>query len=350
MIRKSPLIGLAAWLGVTLHLGAAGSSITHVVPLSPDHVAMADHYSRAHHGLALVIVQGGRALCDDHSGLPADVPFRIYSGTKNFVALTCLIAAQNGLLTLDEPASLTLPEWRHDRRRTITIRQLLNQTSGLDPSAGMIGDAGDQMAAAVHAPLRASPGSQFHYGPANYQALGEILQRKLKRSGTSVSDYMHRVIFDPLDIDVAAWAHDDDGNPLMHAGIQLTADNWIKFGLLILHRGASGTKQLVEPRLFSQLFRGTDANPAYGLSFWLNRSEEGGQPMLDLQPAMDGEQLDAGGPSDLIAAEGSDKQRLYVIPSRDLVIVRFAAGGHFSDQDFLSRLLAGQARPDTRTH
>jgi CubicO group peptidase (beta-lactamase class C family) len=316
----------------------------------PEHVSLADRYSRAHGGLALVIEQDGQVVCDDHSGLAADAPWRIYSGTKNFLAVTFLIAAQNGLLSLGEPASLTLTEWRHDRRRTITIRQLLNQTSGLDPSAGMIGDSRDQMAAAVHARLRAAPGAEFHYGPANYQALGEILRRKLHASGLSVDDYMHRVIFDPLDIDIAAWAHDDAGNPLLHAGIQLTTDNWLKFARFLLHHGTVNGRALLTPASFAQLFQGTSANPAYGLSFWINRPEDGGQPMRDLQPAMDGEQLYAGGPRGLYAAEGTDKQRLYVIPSRDLVIVRFSEGGHFSDQDFLSRLLTGQPKPDAHTH
>jgi CubicO group peptidase (beta-lactamase class C family) len=307
-------------------------------------------YSESHRGLALVIVQDDKVLCENHGGLAGDAPWRIYSGTKNFVALTVLIAAQRGLLSLDEPASLTLTEWRHDRRRAITIRQLLSQTSGLDPSAAMIGDSRDQMAAAVQARLRAAPGTEFHYGPANYQALGEILRRKLARTGTSVEDYMHRVIIDPLDIDVAAWAHDDAGNPLMHAGIQLTTGDWLKLGWFILHHGAANGRQLVDPTLFSQLFIGTSANPAYGLSFWLNRAEHGQQPMKDLQPAMDGAQLDAGGPRDIYAAEGTDKQRLYVIPSRGLVIVRFADGGRFSDQDFLSRLLTGKPHPDAHTH
>ncbi len=344
------LLHLACLLAVAHVDAAAPQETPHAAPLSLENVAMADRYSRARDGLALVVVQDGRTLCNDHSGLPEDAPFRIYSGTKNFVAITCLIAAQNGLLSLDEPASLTLTEWRHDRRRGITIRQLLNQTSGLHPSADMIGDARDQMAAAIHARSIAAPGAQFHYGPANYQALGEILRRKLAKSDTSVEGYMHRVILDPLDIDVLAWAHDNAGQPLMHAGMQLTTGDWLKFGLFLLNRGTAGGRQLVQPHLFAQLFNGTTANPAYGLSFWLNRPEHGQQPMLDLQPAMDGEQLDAGGPRDIIAAEGTAKQRLYVIPSRDLVIVRFANGGRFSDQDFLSRLLTGKARPDTRTH
>ena len=348
MDRMRFLFGPLAWLGWTLHLSAATTSPTAAAPLAPEQVTMADRYSQTHRGLALVIVQNGRTLCDDHSRLPAAEPFRIYSGTKNFVALTCLIAAQNGLLSLDEPASLTLTEWRHDRRRAITIRQLLNQTSGLDPSPEMIGESRDQMAAAVRARLLAAPGNQFHYGPANYQALGEILRRKLARSDTSVEDYMHRVIFDPLDIDVPAWARDDAGNPLMHAGIQLTTGDWLKFGLFLLHRGAVGSRQLVQPRLFTQLFIGTSANPAYGLSFWLNRAEYGQQRMLDLQPAMDGEQLDAGGPRDIAAAEGSDKQRLYVIPSRNLVIVRFAAAVAASPTRISSRACSPASRIPTR--
>lgn len=335
--------------GITF-LVAAALALTEPTPLQPGNVALADRYSQDHRGLALVIVQGGQTLCDDHSRLPADAAWRIYSGTKNFVAIGMLIAAQNGLLSLDEPASQTLSEWRHDARRAITIRQLLNQTSGLDPAAEMIIESRDQMKASVYARLRASPGSQFHYGPSNYQALGEILRRKLASSGESVSDYLHRVIFDPLDIDVAAWAHDDAGNPLLHAGVQLTTDDWVKFGRFLLRGGSVGGRQLVQPAYFGQLFHGTSANPAYGLSFWLNRPEHGQQPMRDLQPAMDGEQLDAGGPHDIYAAEGSDKQRLYVIPSRDLVIVRFAAGGRFSDQDFLSRLFTGRPHPEAHSH
>jgi CubicO group peptidase (beta-lactamase class C family) len=319
--------------------------------ITQDHFAKAAAYSRAHGGLCLLIQQSGRTIYEDSSGLSTDSPHRIYSGTKNFVALTVLIAAQNGLLSLDEPASKTLTEWRHDRRSVITIRQLLNQTSGLDPAAGMIGEEDDQMEAAVHAHLIAAPGTRFHYGPSNYQSLGEILRRKLGRSGGSVEDYMHDKIFDPLDIDIASWYRDDSGHPLMHAGIQLTAEEWAKLGQFMLHHGRVGKVQVIDPKLFPQMFVGTEANPAYGLSWWLNRPENhDNQPMKELQPAMDGEQLDSGGPRDLYAAIGSDKQRLYIIPSWDLVIVRFSEGARYSDGEFLSRLLTGRQHPDAHTH
>jgi CubicO group peptidase (beta-lactamase class C family) len=329
---------------------AAALAVTAPAPITPEHAAMAARYSRAHGGLCLLIEQNGRIIYTDESGLSVDEPHRIYSGTKNFVMVAVLVAAHEGLLKLDEPASLTLTEWKHDRRRTITIRQLLNQTSGLDPSAGMIGDSRDQMAAAVHARLIAAPGTRFHYGPSNYQALGEILRRKLEPSGQSVEDYIKDKVLDPLDIDIASWYRDDSGHPLLHAGIQMSALEWEKMGDFVLRQLAESKNQADLHQLFAQVFNGTSANPAYGLSFWLNRPEHHSQPMRELQPAMDGEQLDSGGPRDIYAAEGSDKQRLYLIPSLGIVVVRFAEEARYSDGDFLSRLLTGKPNPDARTH
>jgi CubicO group peptidase (beta-lactamase class C family) len=337
-------------LAATCLFAAGWLAAVQQLPVTQPHAAMAGAYSRSHGGLCLLVEQNGRVIYSGESGISLNTPHRIFSGTKNFVAVTVLAAAQEGLLKLDEPASLTLTEWRHDRRRAITIRQLLNQTSGLDPSAGMIGDARDQMAAAVPARLIATPGTRFHYGPSNYQALGEILRRKLAPSGRSVEDYMMAKVFDPLDIDIASWARDRAGHPLMHAGLQLTAPEWRKFGDFMLREIAGGKNLLIDPLLFTQLFTGTSANPAYGLSIWLNRAEHHVQPMRELQPAMDGAQLDPGGPRDVYAAIGSEQQRLYIIPSRGLVVVRFAREARFSDGDFLSRLLTGRPNPDARTH
>jgi hypothetical protein len=88
------------------------------------------------------------------------------------------------------------------------------------------------------------------------------------------------------------------------------------------------------------------------MGFWLNIPEPNVslKKMQDLQVAVDGDQIYAGGPSDLFAAIGAGKQRLYVIPSMHLVIVRFGDGARFSDGDFLSRLITGNPNPDRRTH
>jgi CubicO group peptidase (beta-lactamase class C family) len=337
-----------------LLLGAPGAGLAAAGEITAANFEKAAIYSRTHGGLGLRVEQGGRLLFENYyPGFYANTPRKIYSGTKNFVAVAALLAEEDHLLVLDEKASDTLTEWRNDRRRTITIAQLLSQTSGLDPDGTPIDEARDQMQAAVYVHLIASPGEQFHYGAAGYQAFGEILKRKLRSRGQSVEDYIRARLIDPLGIDVAAWKHDDAGNPLMHAGMQLSAIEWAKFGAFVNRERRSKRRDLlVDPVLFSLLFRGHDANPAYGLSFWLNRAQPANrdQKMTDLEPAIDGEQLYPGGPRDLCAAIGSYRQRLYLIPSLDLVVVRFGYQSPFSDGDFLSRLLTGQPHPDAHSH
>jgi CubicO group peptidase (beta-lactamase class C family) len=321
--------------------------------ITPQSFAMAAQYSRHHGGLGLRVQQGGRVTFEDYiPGFSADTPHRIFSGTKNFVAVAALIAMQEGLLNLNEPASKTLPEWQHDRRSTITLDELLSQTSGLDPGADIINPARDQMAAALRVHLIDPPGTRFHYGPVGYQAFGEILKRKLRPTGRSVEGYIRDRVFRPLHIDIPSWKHDDAGNPLMHAGLWLTAEEWGKFGEFVKQTAFNKEKQLIDIKLVPILFTPHHANPAYGLSFWLNNPPPTPrlQKMADLEPAIDGMQLYPGGPKDIYAACGTSHQRLYVIPSLDLVIVRFGWASPFSDGDFLSRLLTGHPHPDAHSH
>src|ERR1700678_2379576 len=122
--------------------------------ITADHFALAAQFSRNHGGLALRVEQGGRVIYESYApGFSASTPHKIYSGTKSFVAVAALIAMQEGLLTMDEKASDTLTEWRGDRRRAITLGQLLSHTSGLDPDGDLIYPYRDQLAAAVNVHL-----------------------------------------------------------------------------------------------------------------------------------------------------------------------------------------------------
>ena len=334
-------------------LGMACPSLLPAYNITPDHFANAAQFSRAHGGVALRVQQGGRVIAEDYEpGFSSSTPHKIYSGTKGFVAITALIAMQDRLLILDERASDTLTEWQSDSRRDITLRQLLSHTSGLDPNGDLIYAVRDQFAAAVRVRLIDPPGTRFHYGAVGYQAFGEILRRKLKPLGKTVEGYMRERLFDPLDLDIAAWKHDKAGNPLLHTGMELSTREWAKFGEFVKHRGLYKQKQLIDNKLLSILLTGYKIDPAYGIGFWLNRPppHPQRQPIIDLQPAIDGDQLYPDGPEDLYAAIGSGKQRLYIIPSLDLVIVRLGKEAPFSDGDFLSRLLTGQPKPDAHTH
>lgn len=321
--------------------------------ITAEHFAAAAQYSRNHGGVALRVEQDGKLLYENYApGWSASTPHKIYSGTKSFVAVAALVAQQEGLLRLDEKASDTLTEWKGDGRRSITINELLSHTSGLDPDGDLIYPYRDQMAAAVHVHLIAAPGSQFHYGAVNYQAFGEILRRKLLSRHESVEDYIKDKVLDPLGIDIDSWVRDNSGQVLIHSGILVSSEEWAKFGKFVNDSLNGRGRKMSCCASMSELMMGHHANPAYGLGFWLNRPPP--EPRLQsiklLQLAIDGDQLFPGGPRDLIAAIGTDRQRLYMIPSQDLVVTRFAYDSPYSDGDFLSRLLTGKPHPDAHTH
>jgi CubicO group peptidase (beta-lactamase class C family) len=147
---------------------------------------------------------------------------------------------------------------------------------------------------------------------------------------------------------------DRAGNPLMATGFELTARQWARMGKLILNRGFYNGKQLVDPGLLDNCRHGSEANPAFGLAFWLNReAAHSGAREIDVEKTLDypwqvQNWTDAcicrDAPSDMIVSLGSAFQRLYIIPSLDLIIVRQGENATFSDADFLRILLADLQR------
>src|SRR4029077_11447551 len=103
-----------------------------------------------------------------------------------------------GLLSLDEPVSDTIASWKSDSRKArITIRQLLDFSSGLEPVFSLHNEnPGDRDAIAIRAPLVASPGNAFIYGPSALQVFHAVLKEKLH--GESPTRYLERRVLNRL--------------------------------------------------------------------------------------------------------------------------------------------------------
>jgi len=251
-----------------------------------------------------------------------------------------LLAQVDGLLTLDEPVAQTIHEWQADpRRASITIRQLLTLTSGIAASSALMPPS---YAEAINAAMTAEPGAKFQYGAEPFQIFGELLKRKLEPRGETVTSYMKRRLLDPLGIRTGFWRGALQNEPQLPSGSYLAAREWAKFGEFVRNRGAHGGVQLIPAALMDELARGTTANPAYGLTWWLNvgltPAERAAIPQLEdnlggmgLVPGLEG----------MLVAAGAFKQRLYVIPQRRMVVVRFgnSVGPQFDDARFLGLLL-----------
>ena len=157
-------------------------------------------YSAERSGVSLLVMRAGRILFEDYPNAGgAARGWELASGTKSFTGVMAAAAAQDGMLTWDEPAADTLSEWRNDERSAITIRHLLSLTSGI--SGGPIARP-PTYADAIAAQPDAPPGERFAYGPTPFQIFGEIMRRK---SGGDPLDYLHRRILDPLDIRPTFW-------------------------------------------------------------------------------------------------------------------------------------------------
>ena len=301
---------------------------------------LAAAYSREFRGLSVLVMKGDKVIFEEYqNGHSADKPWILASGTKSFSGMMLAAAIEDKIVSsFDEKVSDTITEWKNDPRKSkITVRQLLSLTSGID--AGQIGLVPTYLEA-VDSRVKYDTGTRFEYGPAPFQIFGELMTRKLRAKNEGVMDYLKRRVLNPIGLNVAFW-RTRDGQPLLPQGASLTAREWAKFGVFLKNGGKWNGKQIVRKKLLDELLIGSKPNPAYGITFWLNKagSDPAGRAMGGGEGGSNGI---ADSVKDVYMAAGAGKQRLYVIPSMDMVIVRQGKVSEFDDRAFLGRLLAGK--------
>jgi CubicO group peptidase (beta-lactamase class C family) len=309
-------------------------------------------YSAARHGLSLVVIQQGRTIYKNYAnGFGPGRVASIFSGTKGFWCVAAVAAQQDGILDLDEPVKNTIPEWQSSPVNSqIRIRDLLSFTAGIEPVFSLHGRSiPDRNGYSVRLTAVRSPGEAFMYGPSELQIYSEVLRRKLAPRHLTPEQYLSRRILRPLGIAAVDFREDARGNPLLASGFKLTPDQWSELGELILNRGRYRGRQIVRADLLEECFRGTHTNPMFGMGFWLNRGAPTGEE-VDVEKMLEipwqretwrNGSLCNDAPRDMVAAIGSGYQRMFIIPSMNLIIVRQGRDAPFSDAHFL-RLILGK--------
>ena len=168
-------------------------------------------------GAAVLIVKNGRVLFHHGYGISdlrlrrkidGQTNFRLASVTKQFTAMAIMLLVHDGNLHYDDRLTDVFPDFP-DYGRSITIRNLLNHTSGLEdyedlmPLANpnvqveqtQIHDAGVLELLKQQKGTKFKPGSRWAYSNSGYVLLGLIVQ---KVSGKSFPDFLHDRIFAPL--------------------------------------------------------------------------------------------------------------------------------------------------------
>lgn len=164
-------------------------------------------------GVAVVVTRGDDVVVAAARGADGEAPvttqtrFRAASLSKSFTATAVLQLVERGLVSLDEPVVTYLPELvtADPRSDLITVRQLLNQSSGL--TDGTLGfdqyAAGPRTAQEAVALLRRSrlaydPGTSWDYCNPNYWVAGRLVEVV---SGERLTDYLRRHVLAPLGMD-----------------------------------------------------------------------------------------------------------------------------------------------------
>lgn len=161
-------------------------------------------------GLSAVVTRGSEVVHaagygHDSEGNPvtADTPMRVASVSKSFTALAVMTLVEAGRIALDEPVARRLPGFtmadpRHER---VTVRHLLNQTSGFSDTTidveSLSGSSSlaEYVAGLAGESLAADPGTRYRYCNANYEVAARLVE---VASGQGFADYLRSAVFGPL--------------------------------------------------------------------------------------------------------------------------------------------------------
>ena len=272
---------------------------------------------------AVVIVHDGRLIAEGYAeGYGINTPILGFSMTKSVTNALVGILVQKRRLVTDAPAPLPAWQGANDPRGAITIEQLLRMSSGLaldetgsgfDPSNQMFYDEPDMAGYAQAARLVAAPGTRWAYSSASTQLLSRVVRDRVGGTADAVQRFAFTELFDPLGMRSVTLEMDATGTPVGAHYMLASARDWARFGSLFLNDGVVGGRRIL-PEGWVKFSTEPTLGTAYGAGWWTNR----GNDPAALHRIADGI------PADAYFAFGNLGQRIAVIPSERLVIVRMA--------------------------
>jgi CubicO group peptidase (beta-lactamase class C family) len=267
---------------------------------------------------AVVVVHDGKIIAERYAaGVGVDTPLLGFSMTKSVVNALIGVLTQQGLVTPSMPAPV--PEWRGDIRREIEVEHLLRMTTGLaldetnsgfDPSSQMIYLYDDMAGLAVNAAVIAPPGTRWAYSSPTTQLLARIVRDAVGGPEQTLA-FAWRELFNPLGMRNVTLEFDASGTLQGSTYMLASARDWARFGLLYLNDGVVGGKRVLHED-WVDFSAAATLDSDYGAGFWTNRSEH---PNAKVRVRL-------GIPRDAFFASGDLGQRIVIMSSQHLVVVR----------------------------
>jgi CubicO group peptidase (beta-lactamase class C family) len=269
-------------------------------------------YLQSKNTKAFIILKGGKIVSERYFGtFTADSLWYWASAGKTMTAMLVGIAQQEGILNINTRSSqylgrgwTSLPVIKED---LITVRHQLTMTTGLDD--GVVDDDCTLPSCLVY---KADAGTRWSYHNAPYTLLDKVVENA---SGLSYNAYFQQKIRDRIGMN-GLWVRNGFNNVFFS-----NARSMARFGLLMLNKGKwDQTAILADSNYFNaQVNSSQTINPAYGYLTWLN----GKSPyMLPTTQVIFPGTLIPNAPPDMYCALGKNDQKIYVVPSQKLVVIR----------------------------
>jgi CubicO group peptidase (beta-lactamase class C family) len=185
----------------------------------------------------------------------------------------------------------------------------------------------DQVRDALSLPFDHAPGTTWEYAQTPVTLLLHVLERAV---GADIQEWAQQNLFGPIGIEPGTWSwrRDRAGHTEGWANLSMRSLDWARLGYLMLHNGSWNGKQLISTAYHQQAISRIPTSSAYGLLFWLNGADR--YPLPNTQGPDEGHGGPwLGAPNDAYAMVGFRNQRVWVIPSLDMVIVRMGEPGEF---------------------
>jgi CubicO group peptidase (beta-lactamase class C family) len=217
---------------------------------------------------ALLLMRGDEVVLERH-GREGDRAIELMSVTKSVVAMAVGCLLQEGKLdSLDAPIHRWYPEWKQGRKQQISLRMLMDHSSGLqnDPRAhAEVYPAPDGVQLALAAELDSAPGERFAYNNKATNLIAGVVERA---AGEPLDVLAQRCLFAPLGIRDVVWERDPAGHPRVMAGLSMRARDLAALGRLLLDDGLHRDQRLLPPGYAAQLFAASKASSESGLLWW----------------------------------------------------------------------------------
>ncbi|WP_457617598.1 serine hydrolase domain-containing protein [Lutibacter sp.] len=281
---------------------------------------------------AVVVIYKDQIIAEKYAeGFDKNTPILGWSMTKSITSAVLGVLEKKGKISVNQINLFAA--WENDERSKITLNDLLHMNSGLawDEDYNNISDVTkmlfldiDMSKTQMNKPLVGAPDNSWNYSSGTTNLLSGFIRNQFK-THQEYLDFWYSALIDKIGMHSMVLETDLAGNYVGSSYGWATPRDWAKFGLLYLHNGNWNGEQLLNESWVNYTATPTNgSNGQYGAHFWLNAG--GVYPNA---------------PTDLFSCNGYQGQRVFIIPSKELVVVRMGLteGEAFNFNSFLREII-----------